>query len=84
MGGFLIERWDGRSALIWCLVFLVVGVGSLLTNAAELAQMRFLFYPLIPLLVFIRGFHPERGVLMNFLIVNSYGALMIWTEFFKL
>ena len=79
---------DGRSVFFWTLVFFVFLLRSIANKGLESDQWRYLFYPLIAVLIFYRfrvndSQSEPKTNMWGFFNVNGFCLFLIYVEFFN-
>lgn len=84
----LLRTVDGRSVIFWSLVFMALLVRAVVGSGFELDHLKYLFFSLVELLVFIRfrvsSSQPELETnIWGLFGVNGFGLFVIFMEFSK-
>ena len=83
--GAMPRTGDGKSALFWTLVFIILLIRSIAHDGFILDDLKYIFLSLFPFLIFTR-FREETnpGTSMWGLInINGFCLYIIYIEFFK-
>jgi hypothetical protein len=84
----LIRTADGRSVLVWVLVYSVLLVRSIVSGGLFLDQLKYLFFSFIVFGMFcnfrVSSFQPMlKTNMLGFIVVNAFGAFILYKELFK-
>lgn len=79
---------DGKVTIFWIVISIVLGVLDIYLAGATLNSGRFLFYPIILILIFLRfrvgvDANTERTNLWGLINVCAFGGLVLYLEVIK-
>jgi hypothetical protein len=84
----LMRTWDGRCAMFWFVAFISYFLYVLCMGLADIESIRYLFFAIVPFLVFVRFRTGSRGGRLetnvwSLLNCNLFGLLMVYLEIRK-
>lgn len=79
---------DGKFFMAWCIIITATGFFHLFLYEITIEEVRFIFYPFLILLVFLRFRMSENNPYERFnkwgcININSLGLLIFYMEFYK-
>jgi hypothetical protein len=84
----MLSTFDGRVAIFWGFMSIALGVIDVFHSQVVLDSVRFLFYPIIFILIFLRfrvgvGLISERINVWGLINICAFGCLVLYLEVFK-